>query len=92
MNNTSSLHYVPPGKYQETRFEKIHNIAFESEAKGAQMVAEEIAQGIRASINKPYVLGLATGSSPIGVYQHLVKMHRNEGLSFKNVITFTLDE
>lgn len=92
MNNTSSLHYVPPGKYQETRFEKIHNIAFESEAKGAQMVAEEIAQGIRASINKPYVLGLATGSSPIGVYQHLVKMHRSEGLSFKNVITFNLDE
>ena len=38
------------------------------------------------------VLGLATGSSPIGVYKELVRMHREEGLSFSNVITFNLDE
>jgi glucosamine-6-phosphate deaminase len=37
-------------------------------------------------------LGLATGSSPIKVYQELVRMHKEEGLSFKNVITFNLDE
>ena len=78
-----------PRKYQETRFEKIHNIAFESEAKGAQMVAEEIAQGIRASISKPYVLGLATGSSPVEL-PVFSKYAPNEGLSFKNVVTFNL--
>jgi glucosamine-6-phosphate deaminase len=38
------------------------------------------------------VLGLATGSSPIMVYEELVRMHREEGLSFSNVITFNLDE
>ena len=38
------------------------------------------------------VLGLATGSSPVKVYDELVRMHKEEGLSFKNVITFNLDE
>jgi 6-phosphogluconolactonase/glucosamine-6-phosphate isomerase/deaminase len=38
------------------------------------------------------VLGLATGSSPIMVYEELVRMHKEEGLSFSNVITFNLDE
>ena len=42
--------------------------------------------------NKNCVLGLATGSSPISVYNELVRMHKEEGLSFKNVITFNLDE
>src|SRR5690606_2236875 len=38
------------------------------------------------------ILGLATGSSPVKVYDELLRMHREEGLSFKNVITFNLDE
>ena len=38
------------------------------------------------------VLGLATGSSPISVYKRLIELHQKEGLSFKNVITFNLDE
>ena len=42
--------------------------------------------------NQKCVLGLATGSSPIAVYEELVRMHREEGLSFENVITFNLDE
>lgn len=36
--------------------------------------------------------GLATGSTPVGIYDELVRMHREEGLSFENVITFNLDE
>jgi glucosamine-6-phosphate deaminase len=35
---------------------------------------------------------LATGSTPIGIYRELIRMHRDEGLSFKNVVTFNLDE
>ena len=57
-------------------------------------VATEIADLIRqrAGEGRPCVLGLATGSTPVGVYAELVRMHREEGLSFQNVITFNLDE
>ncbi|MDP6046263.1 MAG: glucosamine-6-phosphate deaminase [Phycisphaerae bacterium] len=57
-------------------------------------VAAEIAELIRAKAKKGLkcVLGLATGATPIGVYDELVRMHREEGLSFVNVVTFNLDE
>ena len=38
------------------------------------------------------MLGLATGSTPLRVYKELIRMHKEEGLSFKNVVTFNLDE
>jgi glucosamine-6-phosphate deaminase len=38
------------------------------------------------------VLGLATGSTPIGIYRELIRMHHDDGLSFANVVTFNLDE
>mgnify|MGYP003317285835 CR=1 FL=1 len=46
----------------------------------------------KQSKKKNCVLGLATGSSPLSVYRELIRMHKEEGLSFKNVITFNLDE
>jgi len=46
----------------------------------------------RQKENRRCVLGLATGSTPIGIYDELIRMHQNEGLSFKNVTTFNLDE
>ncbi len=57
-------------------------------------VAKQIADLVRqrAAEGKKCVLGLATGSSPVDVYAHLVRMHREEGLSFSNVVTFNLDE
>ncbi|MDX1962250.1 MAG: glucosamine-6-phosphate deaminase [Pirellulales bacterium] len=57
-------------------------------------VAAEIAQLIRerAQAGRQCVLGLATGSTPTGVYAELIMLHQTEGLSFKNVITFNLDE
>lgn len=42
--------------------------------------------------NKPFILGLPTGSSPIGVYNELIKLYKNGELSFKNVVTFNMDE
>lgn len=92
--NPDSIIYREPGKFEETRFEKIHNVVFESSSQGSVLVAEEIANLIRTkqSQKKPCVLGLATGSSPIKVYEELVRMHREEGLSFENVMTFNLDE
>lgn len=61
---------------------------------GSRAVAQEIAALIkeRQAANKQVVLGLATGSTPKYLYAELVRLHREEGLSFKNVITFNLDE
>src|SRR5690606_26339225 len=57
-------------------------------------VANRIASRIRSKQEngEQAVLGLATGATPVRVYAELVRMHREEGLSFKNVITFNLDE
>jgi glucosamine-6-phosphate deaminase len=57
-------------------------------------MSKEAAQIVKARLlKKPnLVLGLATGSTPIGLYQELVRMHKEEGLSFKKVVTFNLDE
>lgn len=75
-------------------FERIPTTIFDDSEKASKAVALEIASLIRqkAKENKPAVLGLATGSSPKKVYQELIRMHKEEGLSFKNVITFNLDE
>ncbi len=60
----------------------------------SKVVAGEIAGLIRArtASGKRCVLGLATGATPVGVYAELVRLHREEGLSFSNVTTFNLDE
>jgi len=91
---TELIKYKEAGKFEETRFEKIHNVIFESSQKASIIVAQEIATLIRekSANNQPCVLGLATGSSPIKVYEELVRMHKEEGLSFANVVTFNLDE
>ena len=67
---------------------------FEDSKQVSQVVASEIAALIkeRAAAGKHCVLGLATGSTPVNVYSELVRMHREEGLSLSNVITFNLDE
>jgi len=76
------------------RYEKIYTTLFDDSKSASQWVAIEIANLIRekAKRNENCVLGLATGSSPVEVYSELVRMHKEEGLSFKNVITFNLDE
>lgn len=65
-----------------------------SPQEGARTVARTVAACIRArqAAHTMAVIGLATGSTPIGLYAELVRMHREEGLSFDNVITFNLDE
>ncbi len=57
-------------------------------------VAHEIANLIktREAAGQPTVLGLATGNTPIGIYKELVRMHKEEALSFSRVVTFNLDE
>ena len=74
--------------------EKIPCHIFPHARDAANVAADKIASLIqqRASENKMCVLGLATGSTPVGIYDELVRRHHEEGLSFANVITFNLDE
>jgi glucosamine-6-phosphate deaminase len=74
--------------------EKIPVTVFSSSSGASKAVAREIAEVIRAkaAAGKKAVLGLATGSTPQGVYEELVRLHEDEGLSFSNVVTFNLDE
>src|ERR1700761_2963201 len=79
---------------EETRYEKLPVSVFANQKVASLSVAKRIADLIRFKQDKgeQAVLGLATGVTPIGVYAELVRMHREEGLSFSNVITFNLDE
>jgi glucosamine-6-phosphate deaminase len=79
---------------EETRYEKLPVTVYPSQQAATQQVAGKIATLIRSrqEQGKTVVLGLATGVTPIGVYQELIRMHREEELSFRNVITFNLDE
>ncbi|MCA9300081.1 MAG: 6-phosphogluconolactonase, partial [Phycisphaerales bacterium] len=74
--------------------ERIPVSVYPSSAQASRAIASEIADLIRekASRNEMAVLGLATGSTPQGIYDELVRLHREEGLSFANVMTFNLDE
>ena len=84
--------YIATGE-GANRYEKIPVQIYEEPATAVVTVAKEIANLIRskAEKNEKCVLGLATGSSPIKLYEELVRMHKEEGLSFQNVITFNLE-
>ena len=75
-------------------FEKIPVKIFPTAKDGSVMVAAQIATLIKEKQAKKEncVLGMATGSTPILLYKELVRLHKEEGLSFKNVITINLDE
>ncbi|MBN1589887.1 MAG: glucosamine-6-phosphate deaminase [Pirellulales bacterium] len=67
---------------------------FDSDREATQYVAQSIAETIsqRNALSQTTVLGLATGSTPVSIYRQLIRMHREQGLDFSNVITFNLDE
>ncbi|WP_424542910.1 glucosamine-6-phosphate deaminase [Sphingobacterium thalpophilum] len=79
---------------EETRFERVPVSVYPDQNSASKNVANRIAEIIRAKQEKgeKAVLGLATGATPVKVYQELIRLHKEEGLSFKNVITFNLDE
>ncbi len=81
-------------KFQFKSFEKIPVRIWSNNQEGSKHIAQSIALAIRQrqQDGKQLVLGLATGSSPISLYKELVRMHQEEGLSFKNVVSFNLDE
>ena len=92
--NPNSIKYKNPGSSSTTRFERIHTVIFDNKENAELLIAKEIIQLIQKNNkkNKKTVLGLATGSSPKGVYKNLIEIHKKEKVSFKKVVTFNLDE
>lgn len=78
----------------QSAYENIPVEIFETSGEASKAVAHRIAALIRerAAEGKKAVLGLATGNTPIAVYRELIRMHKEEGLDFSNVVTFNLDE
>lgn len=74
--------------------ERVPVLIFEEHDEIARRIADRIAEIIRArrAEGRRPVLGLATGSTPIGIYRELIRKHREEGLDFSDVVTFNLDE
>ena len=74
--------------------EKIQNKVFKSAELGTVYVANKIKEEIvrKTQLNEKVILGLSTGASPVSLYKELIRMHKEDGLSFKNVVTFNLDE
>ena len=91
---SKNLKYQSPGITEETRFEKLHTVNFESSKEASVHIAREICDLVKTKQekNKSCVIGFATGSSPLLVYQEIIKIHKTESLSFKNVVAFNLDE
>lgn len=91
---TTTTHQNGVLKFQFKTFEKLPVKIWDDSKEASVHVARSIALAIRQKQQdgEKIVLGLATGSTPIKVYQELVRLHREEDLSFQNVITFNLDE
>ena len=89
-----NLKYQSPGINEETRFEKLHTVTFDDSKIGSNLIAKEICDLVKSKQEKgkKCVLGFATGSSPILIYKEIIRIHKEESLSFKNVIAFNLDE
>ena len=81
-------------KSPSSTLERIRTVIVGDHDELGRRVATRIAEVVRAkaAAGQRAVLGLATGSTPIGAYRELVRLHREEGLSFAHVVTFNLDE
>ena len=97
LNRVSPRYYRPENAFERsvlTRLEKVPTDIYETPEEGADQIARDIAQLIRdkQKAGRFCVLALAGGNSPRNVYAHLVRMHQEEGLSFRNVVVFNLYE
>ncbi|MSU24227.1 MAG: glucosamine-6-phosphate deaminase [Opitutus sp.] len=83
-----------PSTSESQQRERLKTVVHASADAASALVAADIAALIRqnTAAGRPTVLGLATGSTPVRLYRELIRLHREEKLSFKKVITFNLDE
>ncbi|WP_321517833.1 glucosamine-6-phosphate deaminase [uncultured Bacteroides sp.] len=97
LNRVSTKYYKPENAFERsvlTRFEKIPTDIYESVDEGARQIAAEIAFTIREKqkAGRFCVLALPGGNSPRSVFDELIRMHKEEALSFRNVIVFNIYE
>ncbi|NDW10369.1 glucosamine-6-phosphate deaminase [Dysgonomonas sp. 520] len=97
LDRVSGKYYRPQNGYELTaltRFEKIETHIYESSNEASVLVAREIANGIRKKQDngENFVLALTGGHSPRNIFIELVRMHKEEKLSFRNVIIFDVYE
>ena len=90
-------YYRPENAYEQsvlTRLEKIPTNIYESANEGSFAIAKELASQIRKKqeAGEPFVLALSGGRSPQSVFKELIRMHKEEQLSFRNVIVFNVYE
>lgn len=92
IDTARSAHVTPKSKF--VRHTKVPTVIFETSSELAKYVASVVSDLIRSKnkANTPTILGLPTGSTPLGVYRELIRMHNEEQLDFSNVVTFNLDE
>ncbi|MDR0902490.1 MAG: glucosamine-6-phosphate deaminase [Opitutaceae bacterium] len=83
-----------PSTPESRQRERIHTEIYSGADEVARLIARELATLItsRAARGLRTVLGLATGSTPVRLYRELIRLHREEKLSFRDVVTFNLDE
>ncbi|MDR1258467.1 MAG: glucosamine-6-phosphate deaminase [Tannerellaceae bacterium] len=97
LTRVPARYYRPENAYEQsvlTRFEKIPAIIYESADEGSRWIAGEIAGRIREkqASGKPFVMALPGGRTPQSVFKELIRLHKEERLSFRNVIVFNLYE
>ncbi|MDR1938895.1 MAG: glucosamine-6-phosphate deaminase [Tannerellaceae bacterium] len=90
-------YYRPENAYEQsvlTRFEKIPTVIYESADEGSREIAARIAARIkdRQAAGEPFVMALPGGRSPQSVFKELIRLHREEQLSFRHVTVFNLYE
>lgn len=97
LNKIPTRYYKPENAFERsvlTRLERFHTDIFETTEEGAASIAQDLAKGIRErqAAGKNFVLAMAGSASPRYVCNELIRIHREEGLSFYNVIVFNAIE
>ncbi|WP_165044091.1 glucosamine-6-phosphate deaminase [Dysgonomonas sp. ZJ709] len=97
LDRVPQRYYSPENEFELsalTRYEKVPTLIYESSVDASLQIAKDIAARIKTkqAENATFVLALPGGQSPLTIYQELVRIHKEEGLSFKNVIVFNLYE
>lgn len=97
LDRVPQRYYRPENEFElsaVTRFEKINTVIHESSSDASILIAKDIANKIKAkqASNKQFVLALPGGHSPQTIYEELVRLHKEENLSFANVIIFNIYE
>lgn len=97
LDRVPQRYYRPENEFElsaVTRFEKINTVIHESSSDASILIAKDIANKIEAkqASSKQFVLALPGGHSPQTIYEELVRLHKEENLSFANVIIFNIYE